>query len=223
MLILLLAGTVVLIHGTPAASQRQARISAVRERADDERSEDPHANVDVLVEAFVVEVKLATLYEMGVSPLGQTPHAVSVRNLLESLKDPRDAIVLTGAKTISLHAGRTGEIRQTESTYRPRTRAIPTNRGQRSNTDYVRYENGQALNAVSRVLSETSLRVDYEFSYSGVRQEQQDDDSVPPATVSWSWEGTVSLATGEPSIVGAAQDRDNAVFLVLTAHIMDRP
>ncbi len=222
-----LAGAVVLIGGSPAVSQRQTRSPVVRppvvrDRNSEEQPPDPYANVAVLVEAFVVQVDLSALYDMGVSPLGQQPHAVSVEDLLECLKDPDKAIVLTGAKTMGSHRHLKGQTRQEETTYRPRTKVINTSQGPRDTVEYRPYENGQSFQAEPMILSENAVHLRYGFSYSGLRGEQQANSEVPPNNVSWSWEGMVSVTAGEPAIVGASQDQNNAVFLILTAHIANR-
>ena len=170
-----------------------------------------------------MQVKLPTLYEMGVSPLGQKPHAVSVENILECLKDPRQATVVAGAKTVGLHRSQQGQIEQRETTYQKRTRTVNTNQGRTNTVEYTPYKNGQSFEAWPAVLSGDTISLRYAFSYSGVRHAEQDDGETPPDTVSWSWNGPVSVNVGEPAIVGAAQDEGSAVFLILTAHIANRP
>jgi len=233
-LVCTLAGAVVLIGGRPAASQRQVRTPPVRtpvvrppvarERNPEEQPEDPYAHTGVLVEAFVVQVDLAALYEMGVSPLGQEPHAVSVENILECLKDRDKATVVTGAKAVGSHRSEQGRVRQSETTYRPRTKAVNTNQGPRNTVEYRAYENGQTFAVWPTVLSENTVVLRYEFSYSGsgVRGKQQSHSEVPPDGVSWTWDGPASANVGEPTIVGAAQDESRAIFLILTAHIAGR-
>jgi hypothetical protein len=39
--------------------------------------------------------------------------------------------------------------------------------------------------------------------------------------VSWSWESEISLPTGTPMIAGAMQNDQSAIFLILTAHILN--
>lgn len=226
-LIFVLAGAVVLIGGSPAASQRQVRPSVVRtptarDRNPDEQAEDPYANIGVLVESFVVEVDLSALYDMGVSPLGQAPHAVSVENILKCLKDPDRATVVTGAKALGVHRSQQGRVRQSETTYRARTKTVNTSQGPRETADYRSYENGQSFEVWPVLLSEDEIVLRYDFTYSGVRGEQRSGDEAPPDSVSWSWNGSVSVTAGKPLIVGATQDEDSVIFLILTAHIVSR-
>jgi hypothetical protein len=226
-LIFVLAGAVVLIGGSPAASQRQVRPPVVRptttrDRNPDEQAEDPYADIGVLVESFVIEIDLSALYEMGVSPLGQAPHAVSVENILECLKDPDTATVVTGAKAVGVHRSQQGRMRQSKTTYRAKTRVVNTSQGPRETVDYSPYENGQSFEVWPSFLSEDTIALRYDFTYSGVRGEQQSGGEAPPDSVSWSWNGSVSVTAGKPLIVGATQDEDSAVFLILTAHIIGR-
>lgn len=212
---------VVLLGGSPASSQRPLRPQIVRERAPDERPEDPYANVGILVEAFVVEVDLTTLYEMGVSPLGQEPHAVSVDNILACLKHPDQATVLTGTKAMGVHRSMRGQLRQKGTTYRPHTRMTRTDQGPVQSVDYRPYETGQTFEVQPALVSEHAATIAYEFGYSAVRGEGNDE--APPDAVSWSWNGTASVTLGTPAVVGATQDEDGVVFLILTAHIVNRP
>ncbi len=233
-LVCALAGAVVLIGGRPAASQRQVRTPPVRtpvvrppvarNRNPEEQPPDPYAGTGVLVEAFVVQVDLAALYEMGVSPLGQEPHAVSAENILACLKDPEKATVVTGAKAVGIHGSQQGKMRQSETTYRPRTKVVKTNQGPRDTVEYRAYEHGQTFAVWPTVLSENTIVLRYEFAYSGsgARGEQQSNSEAPPDSVSWTWDGPASVNVGEPTIVGAAHDESRAIFLILTAHIANR-
>ena len=47
--------------------------------------EPPQQEIGILVEAFAVEVRLAALYDLGVSPIGREPNSVSVDDILECL------------------------------------------------------------------------------------------------------------------------------------------
>ena len=173
-----------------------------------------------MVEAFVAEVDLAALYEMDVNPLGQEPHSASAEDLLECLRTPENAHVLLGAKAVGIHNTGKNQTRQTETTYRARTRTIGTAAGPKQSVDYSPYEYGQTLSITPTVRSERAVDLAYDFDYSGVRMDEQDTDR-PPVTVSWSWNGSVSLEFGKPTIAGAMQDDENAIFLILTAHILN--
>jgi len=85
-------------------------------------AEDPHQDVCVLVEAFVVEVNLSELYKQGVSPIGQKPDSVSVENILKCLDAKDIAQVTTGVK-VAIQSGQRGEAKIKETTPRPRLRS----------------------------------------------------------------------------------------------------
>jgi hypothetical protein len=86
--------------------------------------------------------------------------------------------------------------------------------------DYSSYEYGQTLTITPFVRSDHAVKLAYDFGYSGARMDEEDTER-PPDTVSWSWNGSISLEFGKPTIAGGMQDEENAIFLVLTAHILD--
>jgi len=185
-----------------------------------DRQADPYAGTTVLVEAFVVEVDLAELYEMDVNPLGKEPHCASVEDILGCLRSPAKARVLLGAKAVGIHETGKNQTRQTETVYRTRTRTIGTPDGPQQHVQYSPYEYGQTLAITAEVRSDRAVALGYDFDYSGVRMDKQDSER-PPDTVSWSWNGSVSLELGQPTIAGAMQDEEDAIFFILTAHILD--
>jgi len=210
--ILLLGGVFLWVAG--AGPARSGRPGATGQQA------DPYAGTTVLVEAFVVEVDLAELYEMDVSPLGREPHSVSAEDILRCLEAHDTANVLLGAKAVGIHDTGKNQTRETETAYRTRTRMIGTPDGPKQSVDYSPYEYGQTLTISPEVRSDRAVDLGYSFEYSGVRIDEKDTER-PPDTVSWSWNGTVSLKFGKPTIAGAVQDEENAIFFVLTAHILD--
>jgi hypothetical protein len=46
-----------------------------------------------------------------------------------------------------------------------------------------------------------------------------DDEARPPDKITRNWSGQVTLEADKPSIVGAEQDEQKAIFLILCAHI----
>ncbi len=168
----------------------------------------------ILLEAFVVEVNLPALAELGVSPIGRSPHNVSVENILACLES-RQARVLVGAKE-AVQNERDGKIRATHATYVRRDGS--QGRGQVS---YAPYEDGAALSVRALILSARFVEIDYSLSCSVFAPRSEAED-VPPDTESWEWQGNVVLRPGEPMIAAAAQDWQRVVFLMLTAHVHDR-
>ena len=213
--ILLLGGTFMWVAGAGTARPgRPGRPGAPAEPT------SPYADTTVLVEAFVVEVNLSELYEMDVSPLGQEPHRASVENILTCLQKPDAASVLLGAKAVGIHETGKNQTRQTETVYRTRTSAIGTPGGPQRSVAYTAYEYGQTLAITPEIRSDRVVALGYDFDYSGVRMDKQDTDR-PPDSVSWSWNGSVSLQFGQPTIAGAMQDEEDAIVFILTAHMLD--
>jgi len=214
-LIFLLAGVSLL-----TARDRNDRTRLARRAEPATEAADPYENRTVLAEGYVVQVDLAVLYGMEVNPLGQAPHSVSVANLLEYLKTGDKANVLVGAKAVALHRSGQGTTKKTETRYYTKKRFINTPQGKQEALDHVSYENGETLDVMPAILSADTIRLNYNFDYSGPRKTGQQSD-VPLDIVSWSWDGDVSLKVGQPRIVGATQDEKTAIFFVLTAHILE--
>ena len=202
------------------AGDRNERVRVARRLEPASQEADPYANRTVLVEAFVVQMDLGALYGMGVNPLGQAPDSVSVANLLDYLEAGEKANVLVGAKAAAVHGTNRNTARRAETRYYPKTNVINTQGGKRETVDYRAYEDGETLGITPFVVSESTIRLSYSFTYSGPRTVQQPGET-PRSTVSWSWDGVTSLNVGQPRIVGATQDAEVAVFFVLTAHVLE--
>lgn len=165
----------------------------------------------ILLEAFVVEVNLPALAELGVSPIGRSPHNVSVENILACLENGQ-ARVLVGTKKATWDQ-RESKVRATRTTY-VRRDGPP----QRS---YAPYESGTALSVHATAWSERLVEILYNFSCSVFASRSEAEDG-PPDRESWEWQGSIVLRPGEPMIAAATQDWQRVVFLVLTAHVQDR-
>jgi hypothetical protein len=215
MLVVLLVGVSML-----AAGNRSGRPPVPRRPDTPARESDPYENQTVLVEAFVVQVDLATLYSRDINPLGQAPHAVSVADLLACLRAGDEATVLVGAKAAALHESGRNTAQRRETSYYPRKKFINTPDGKQETIDYTPYEDGETLSITPAVVSAQVVQVSYAFSYSGPREAKEHRDA-PYDTVSWEWAGTTSLNVGQPRIVGATQGGEDTVFFVLTAHILE--
>ncbi len=184
------------------------------------KTEEAHQDRCVLVEAFVVEVKLSSLYELGVSPVGRKPNSVSVDNLLACL-DAKDVQQVTSGVKVSLHSKTSGNARITRTTYVERQASAPASRrtnGPPPPKSYRSYDIGNQFDARASIGAHGAILVDFEFSQSTYRNMSASDEA-PPDTVNRQWSGTACLEVGEPAIVGAAQDEESAAFLVLCAHI----
>ncbi|OHB63660.1 MAG: hypothetical protein A2168_05405 [Planctomycetes bacterium RBG_13_50_24] len=185
-----------------------------------EKTEDPHRDTCVLVEAFVVEVDISELYKQGVSPIGQKPDSVSVENILKCLDAKDIAQVTTGVKVATL-SGLSGDAKITETIHTERPVAVPNGRKVSDNIRYVNYDIGKTFKATASVLTSDEILVRFDFSESTYRNITSSDET-PPNTVNREWSGAVNLHAGRPAIAGATQNEETAVFLVLCADIKDK-
>jgi hypothetical protein len=164
-----------------------------------------------MVEAFAVEVNLPALAKLGVSPIGEEPHAVSVADILKCL-DGGQARVIAGAKA-ACEQGDTA-IQERRTIYLKRE--MP----QAGRVDYAPYDSGRTFSVSSSAVSGRPSAVSLQFKFShNLFTRKAQDSGVPPDTSSWQWSGSVVLEPGKPAIAAAAQDDATAVFLLLTAHV----
>jgi hypothetical protein len=175
-----------------------------------------------LVEAFIVEVDLPALARLGVSPIGEEPHAVTVPDILKCL-GAGQARVVAGAKAAALQ-GNT-EVRATKTTYVARETSIPirsdTSTVVQKQKDYSPYESGRRFSVSTGAAPDnapaTAILVQFSLEESVFIEKKQDPDT-PPDRAMWDWSGSALLQPGRPEIVAASQDAEKAVFLLLTAH-----
>jgi len=165
-----------------------------------------------MVEAFIVEVNLPALAKLGVSPIGEEPHAVTVPDILKCLGTGQ-ARVVAGAKAAS--QGGDTNVRATKTTYIGRE--TPPG-GPKS---YEPYESGRRFSISTGTAPEgapaTAILVQFSLEESVFIEKGQAPDA-PPDRAMWDWSGAVLLQPGRPEIVAASQDAERAVFLLLTAH-----
>ena len=182
-----------------------------------EQVEDPYKNSTVLVEAFVVEVKLSALYDLGVSPIGQKPNSVSIENILKCLQDEDSAGVSTGAKVV-LQQKQSASAESKETIYRERQAPIKVGSNRVVSRSYQPYNISSSFGASVNILPDSRIFVSFDFNQFGVEKVASMND-VPPTTITRDWSGTVCLEAGKPSIAGATQGEQKAVFLILCADI----
>ena len=179
--------------------------------------ENPYKDVCVLVEAFVVEVDLSGLYKQGVSPIGQKPDSVSVENILKCLDAKDIAQVTTGVK-VAVPSGHNGKAKIRET-----IRKIPVPNGRKvpGTVRYTNYDISKTLGATASIRPSGEILISFDFSESTFGNMPSTDDT-PPNTIKREWSGAVNLHAGRPAIVGATQNEDIAVFLILCAAIIGR-
>jgi len=183
--------------------------------------EDPYKDSTILVEAFVVEVRLSALYDLGVSPIGEKPNSVSIGNILRCLQNEDHARIISGAKV----AVRQREQGETGSEKRIYLEQIPTKTSEGSKKPAVvrstrSYSFSKSFRASANILAANRIHVNFSFTGNSMDKVPA-KNGMPPNTVDWQWTGTVCLERGKASIVGATQDEKEAVFLILCADIRD--
>jgi hypothetical protein len=181
------------------------------------KAEEPQQNTCVLVEAFVVEVKLSELYEQEVSPVGQKPNSVTVNNILKCLDASDVAQVTTGVK-VAVPSGHHGNAKIRET-----IRKIPVSNVRKvpGPVRYTNYEIGKTFGATVSVCPNGEILMSFDFNESTYRNIPPTDDT-PTNPVNREWSGTVNLHAGRPVIAGATQNEETAVFLIICADIMNR-
>lgn len=184
-----------------------------------EQVEDPYKNSTVLVEAFVVEVKLSALYDLGVSPIGQKPNSVSIENILKCLQDEDSAQVSTGAKVV-VQQKQSGSAESKETIYKEQQRPIKTREGRNMpvSRTFQSYDISRSFDTLVNILPDSKIFVSFNFEQFAVEKVSSKND-VQPTTVKREWSGTVCLEAGKPSIAGSTQDEQKVVFLILCADI----
>jgi hypothetical protein len=184
--------------------------------------EHPQQEIGILVEAFVVEVRLSALYDLGVNPIGKKPNSVAVDDILKCLGGKDLADVTTGAK-VALHPNSAGTTKVTETIYVERqspAAAVGNSRRPADARSYVNYNVGWTFASTASVRPSGRILVQFDFSQSTYK----DIDSgrqTPPDTAKRDFSGAAYLDTGEPAIVGGVQDEKMAVFLILCARRTD--
>ncbi len=169
---------------------------------------DPYKDARIMVEAFVVDVDLHELYEMGVCPLGSKPNAVSVDHILKCLREGKGAEVTAGAKML-VRQNERGTVRQSVNT----TEIVGNRRMTRSNSPERTFE--------ARVVVLQNEEISLEYSFNMVTMSESEEGSKS-TTSSFSWSSDACLEAGKPQIAGAIQEGTKAVFLILTADIGSR-
>ena len=201
----------------PAAEAQPRRTEPKRT----EQTEDPYKDSTILVEAFVVEVRLSALYDLGISPIGEKPNSVSIDNILRCLQNEDNARIISGAKV----AVRQREQGTTESEQRIYFEQKPAKTSEVSKKPApVRsprpYQFSKSLRASASILAPNRILVSFSFTGNSIDRVSA-KDGTPPNTEDWQWSGMVCLNRGKASIVGATQDEEKAVFLILCADVRD--
>jgi hypothetical protein len=182
--------------------------------------ETPYADAQIMVEAFVVEVTTEGLKALGVSPLGQTPDGISIAKLTDCLMQGDNAKVISGAK-VTAKQGELGTAKEEKVIYHKYTRKNFAGGTEMMDVSFVDFKLNKLLNTKARIESCNLVSLEYNYQENGVQFDNDDDPNYPspPTQYTYNWTGQLSLQHGKPKIVAAVQNKDNVVFLVLTATI----
>ena len=180
--------------------------------------EKPRQEIGVLVEAFVVEVQLAALNGLGGNPIGKKPNSVSVDHILECLGGKDLAEVAMGAK-VALHPDFKGTTKVIETIFVER-QSPPTGGRPVSSRNFEDYRSTWDFTATASLRPNGRILVGFHF-VQNTFENIDSDRKVPPDAIQRDFSGAAYVVTGEPAIVGAAQDEETAVFLILCAKRTD--
>ena len=172
--------------------------------------EDPHKDTVILVEAFMVQVRLSSLRSLGVPQISEGCKSVSAEHIIKLLKTTDAAVVTAGAKLALTHENKA----RTESTTRKGRHIGPPEKGR---TEYL--DVGTSFTAIAEIRKE-KVFAELEFEYSDIVKAGK-KIVVIPQIVERKWASSVCLKFGEPTLVGATQDEDSATFLIVTANIQE--
>jgi len=190
---------------------------------------DPYANAQVLVEAFVVEVNTAGLQEVGVNPISQGPDGITIAKLAACLQKDKSAKVISGVK-VSVRQNEEGSSEEGRTIYYKRTNksvTIVDNKPVTSvSVQFSPYDFNKHLGTRAIIQPDKSIVVEYDYGEHGVTPDlmhYDPNDGTLPNNYSYQWRGRLSLTSGKPAIVGATQNENRVVFLVLTATAQNMP
>jgi len=182
---------------------------------------NPYENSRVLIEAFVVEVKLDALYKAGVGPVGQRPNSVSMEKILKCLRDEDKAKVTAGAK-IAVKNRENGRMSSNQSKHVERE-IIQSQKDTEASVPkkvFDRYEINTTFGVNARVHPDSDIYLEFTFGQRTVGSVSM--SGVPLDTINMDWASSVFLQAGKPSIVGATQNDHTVVFLVIAADIENK-
>ena len=168
---------------------------------------DPHKDSVILLETFMVEVRLSALNSLGIPAISHGDDLVTADHIIKLMKTSDAAVVTAGAKLALAHANKAS----TESTTR---KAIHTDPPNNTKTQY--FDVGTSFTAVAEIRQE-KVFTELEFEFSDVVKDEKKADAIPQI-VERNWTSTICLKPGRPAIVGATQDKNTAVFLIVTAN-----
>jgi hypothetical protein len=183
--------------------------------------DDPYKDSTILVEAFVVEVRLSALYDLGVSPIGEKPNSVSIDNILRCLQDDDNARIVSGAK-VAIRQRERGNSESEQRMYLGQKAPTSNESSRRAAVSRSSrpYQFNKSLSVSANILTHNRIYVSFSYNGNSIEKTTAKDD-MPPDSVNWEWSSAICLERGKASIAGATQDDKKVVFLILCADIKD--
>lgn len=177
------------------------------------KQEDPYLGKRVMVEVFVVEVKLEALYEQGVKPitLGEPP--VSVETIVACLENG-GAKVIAGAKVTSNHGSEASTNSQKVFQVEKKERSVQNKTNIIERITYDQYTSGLSLEVRPYIKPGGRIYLKSNFDLSLTSENKLNK-------VNYSYNGATTLNNHDSIIVESEQDEEKAVFTILCAHIQD--
>lgn len=169
---------------------------------------DPHKNSVIMLEAFMVEVRLSALHSLGAPAISKGDDFISADHIIKLMKTTDAAVVTAGAKLAMAQANKA----KTESTTRKGLYMDPPNN---TRTEYI--DVGTSFTAIAEIRQE-KIFAELEFEYSDAVKNDENDHAIPQI-IERSWGSTICLSPGEPTLVGATQEKKMGAFLIVTANI----
>jgi hypothetical protein len=199
----------------PLAGATRSRSSAARRPSRIVDSNDPFMHDTVLVEAFVVDVDMSVLYEMGVDPLGQGSKAVCARHIQDYVaKEGPSAVIAATRVAVRQHDVATvGETR-----YIPVLQEDATTESEKKKTRYHHVKLEKTFEADVSIVSDRRVRLGYRFSLNASADVPKIARNETPGNRDWSWRGAVSTNFDELQIAASTQHGSQATFLLLVVH-----
>jgi hypothetical protein len=164
----------------------------------------------IMLEAFIVEVRLSYLYSLGVPQISEGSKSVSAEHILKLLKTTDAATVTAGAKLALTHKNKA----RTGSTTR---KAIYTDPPNNTKTEFI--DVGTSFTAFAEIRKEKTF-AELEFQYSDIVKADKNANAIPQI-VENNWASSICLNSGEPTLIGATQGEQTGAFLIVTANIQE--
>lgn len=171
---------------------------------------DPHKDSVILVEAFMVEVRLSALYSLGVPQISEGCNSVSAEHIIKLMKTTDAAVVTAGAKVAVSQNSKAN----TKSTTR---QSILSGPPEKKRTEYV--EVGTSFTAFAIIRPGQKIFVELDFEHSTVQPASP--NTKESRIVKRTWDSYVYLKAGKPTLVGSTQDKETGTFLIVTANIKE--